>query len=180
MKTNRPHINKDNYLQWLETILEEGQYAKVRIRGLSMLPWFIPGNSITIQPLDKNKLQVGRVIVFQGENNWVAHRLIKINLKKGIYVTRGDANLRNDSPLSLHQIKGIVVSASPKHFFWSNMALGRTGKCLVTLQPYTAPLFWLMGRIALGIRRMMKQIGCLKKTNTGINNQSESSSDPKK
>jgi signal peptidase I len=171
MKTNTPHINKENYLQWLASILEEGQRAKVKIKGLSMLPWLIPGDSITVQPLYNNKLRVGQVIVFQGKNNWIAHRLIKINQKNDTYITRGDANLYNDSPLSLQQIKGIVVLVSPKHFFWSNMTIGKNGKYLATLQPYTAPLFWLMGRIALGIHRAMKQTGCLKKVNTDTNSQ---------
>ncbi|MGQ1946926.1 signal peptidase I [Geofilum sp. OHC36d9] len=165
MKSNTPHLNKESYLQWLASLLKDGQSAKVRIRGLSMLPWLIPGDGITVQPLNKNRLRVGQVIVFQGEDNWVAHRLIKINPQNNTYITRGDANLRNDKPLSLHQIKGIVIMVSPKHFFWSNWALGRTGKYLATLQPYTAPLFWLMGRIALVIRRAMKRaIGIISHT----------------
>jgi signal peptidase I len=173
MESNTSHLKKENYMQWLASLLKEGQSARVKVKGLSMLPWLIPGDGITLQPINKRELRVGQVIVFQGENNWIAHRLIKINPENSTYITRGDANLHHDRPLSLHQIKGIVVLVSPKHFFWSNMALGKNGKYLVTLQPYTAPPFWLAGRIAIGIRHVLKQIGWLKKTNTHTNDQSK-------
>lgn len=53
------------------------------------------------------------IIVYQEENNFITHRLIKKN-KSGEIVTKGDANNSEDKPINESQIIGKVIFIIPK------------------------------------------------------------------
>lgn len=55
--------------------------------------------------------EVGDIIVFQGENSLIVHRIIEKNGNE--FVTQGDANNTEDPSIRLEDIKGEVVLAVP-------------------------------------------------------------------
>ncbi len=58
-------------------------------------------------------VQENDIIVYKEENNFITHRLIKINENDEI-ITKGDANNAEDNPISKTQILGKVIYIIPK------------------------------------------------------------------
>ena len=56
-------------------------------QGKSMLPLFHPGDELLVTyfdpPLQENNLQIGDLILFKQEDQWVVHRLIRRDQSKG-------------------------------------------------------------------------------------------------
>ena len=55
--------------------------------------------------------EVGDVVVYQTERTAVVHRIVSINGDE--IITRGDANDKDDDPISVNNIKGEVICAIP-------------------------------------------------------------------
>ena len=155
-------IEQSQYLQWLEEILKEGKNATVRVNGMSMFPTLLPKDIVCVQPVKKNLLKPGTVILFQGTSGWVAHRLLRIDRKNNRYISRGDANLHKDLPLSYDEIKGIVIGVTQQRLFWSNWAVHNCGRFIARISFITAPLFWLMGRVVVWSWKWTKKVRGLK------------------
>jgi len=156
--TTSSEMDKKHYLLWLEELLQEGKQVNVRVNGMSMFPWILPKNVVCAKPVEKQLLATGCVILFQGETGWVAHRLISIDNKSNCFITRGDANLHKDLPLKYEDIKGIVIGVTQSKFFLSDWAVSKNAQFLARISWLTAPLFWMMGRVAVWIWKWVKKI----------------------
>lgn len=105
-----------------ENILNDLLDCNVPIRiqpvGLSMHPFIRKGDSITITPLDPantdesgDVITPGDCVIFRdGSERWLIHRIIGINGKKGTILTKGDALLHPDQPMSREMIRGKVTT----------------------------------------------------------------------
>lgn len=60
---------------------------------------------------ETNDYEVGDIVVFQDHSSLVVHKIIRIDGEE--IVTKGDANDTEDSPITIKQIKGEVVSIIP-------------------------------------------------------------------
>ena len=86
----------------------------VRIRpvGRSMHPFIRQDDFITITPYsshDLKKLTVGDCIIFRDEGGrWLIHRVIKLDREGEKIITKGDALLRPDRPISPQMIRGKI------------------------------------------------------------------------
>lgn len=67
-------------------------------------------------------IQENDIIVYQEEENFITHRLIKIN-EKGEWITKGDANNTEDSPIQETQVLGKVIQVIPKLGVWRRAIL---------------------------------------------------------
>lgn len=92
-----------------EAILN-GHSVKTIASGTSMFPFLRKGDLLTIEPLSMDKIKRGDVVVFECEEKWIAHRVIKINSNDGLaeFTTRGDARVSNDPPVRKENYIGIV------------------------------------------------------------------------
>lgn len=94
-------------------LLEDGSDVRIIASGYSMYPAISPGNPIIIEPVkDKANLKPGEIIAWERDSDLVVHRLIHIYESDGelYYITRGDATLTSDNPVSFNLIAGRVVS----------------------------------------------------------------------
>ena len=78
--------------------------------GTSMFPFLRKGDLLTIEPVLMDEIKRGDVVVFESEEKWIAHRVIKIHYNDGLteFTTRGDARVSNDPPVRKENYIGIV------------------------------------------------------------------------
>jgi len=67
-------------------------------------------------------IQENDIIVYQEEDNFITHRLIRIN-ENGEWITKGDANNTKDSPIQETQVLGKVIQIIPKLGIWRKAIL---------------------------------------------------------
>ncbi|MCK5853189.1 S24/S26 family peptidase [bacterium] len=104
-----------------ETLFDELLACNLPIRiqptGLSMHPFIRRGDYITITPLSfnnpdgaENIIAPGDCIIFrEGTERWLIHRVIRMNHKNGTILTKGDALLQPDRPVTPEMIWGKVT-----------------------------------------------------------------------
>lgn len=85
----------------------------------SMTPKIPTGSLIFVAEIPAEKIKIGDVLTFYGSNNTndsvTTHRVVDIDIKnfEYFYITRGDANNINDSPVSYDKIIGRVIFSLP-------------------------------------------------------------------
>ena len=75
----------------------------------SMEPTISTNDLIIVR--ETNDYEVGDIVVFQDHSSLVVHKIIRIEGDQ--IVTKGDANDTEDSPITIKQIKGEVISIIP-------------------------------------------------------------------
>jgi signal peptidase I len=137
----------NEYRQWLDQLLSQGQTVQVPVHGMSMFPILMPNDKVQIKRVGWNDLNPGQVLVFESEGQWIAHRLISVNQQKKSLLTRGDGLPVPDKPVMAESVKGVIVkiikTRSP--FAWTiNTPFDRF---LVFAGPVLGKVFWLLGRV---------------------------------
>ncbi len=101
------------FLTWkLET-----PYPMAAITSSSMWPSLKEGDLVFIQGIkDQKEINVGEVIVFRNQKNntFTIHRIVKIDGKK--ITTKGDANFKEDEPITFANVIGKTVTLGDKPF----------------------------------------------------------------
>ena len=91
-------------------ILRSYGTLRLRVMGWSMLPTVWPGDTLVIERAGSESVSEGDIVLFCRERQFVAHRVVAKNGVGGDskILTRGDATLRPDPPLSDRDLLGIV------------------------------------------------------------------------
>jgi signal peptidase I len=117
--------------EWLTGLLrlcaKSGIELVATIEGFSMTPVLPPGTRVRLRPVDPKYLQSGDVIAFFYQERLIAHRVVRIGrtaASRRYLLTRGDALLLNDVPVSFDSAVG-VVTAKRIGIEW--VSLGRAG-----------------------------------------------------
>ncbi|MEJ9078035.1 signal peptidase I [Gordonia malaquae] len=85
----------------------------------SMRPDYPPGTLIVVKPKPVDLIEVGDVITYQvrsGQSDVITHRVVEIaHAPNGElrFITRGDANGRNDDPVRPVQVRGVLWYSIP-------------------------------------------------------------------
>ena len=145
-------ISNIDFSPLLEEILEQGKTIQISLSGMSMFPFLRHGDIVQIETVDVEKLKIGDVIVFKTEDKWVAHRLIKRNIKQNLFYTRGDGKTVKDIPITPEQIKGVVTKIVKSRWKLAHFAVGKCGKIIACCSPIVAML------INWGIRIFYRKI----------------------
>lgn len=98
-------------LEMVAEALHRGASVSLELHGSSMLPELWPGDVLTVGPVMDHELAIGDLVfVVRGGRSFV-HRLIRRLKADGgsCWITRGDANLHQDTPLYTSQVLGRVV-----------------------------------------------------------------------
>ena len=122
-------------------LLSEGKTVQIAVTGLSMFPFLLPNDIIQVSPIKPENLKRGMVIVFQSDNIWVAHRLIKFDHKNGIAYTRGDGRATKDNPLSYEQIKGVAVKIVKSRWKLAKFSIGKYSGAIAFCSPVSGVVF---------------------------------------
>jgi signal peptidase I len=93
------------FLQLLHDQLE----VDIPVYGLSMFPFYLPGDVIRVRKVSFENLKKGDVIVFVQNNRLVAHRLLSIDKKNKCAVSKGDGLLKKDSLLKKVDVVAVVT-----------------------------------------------------------------------
>lgn len=90
----------------LEQLLLEGKTIRIKPRGYSMYPLFVPGrDEAWIEKVSPEVLRWGEVVLYRREKGiLVLHRIWKMN-ESGFYMV-GDNQTEIEGPLRPNQIKG--------------------------------------------------------------------------
>lgn len=99
-------------------------WSPVAVTSGSMAPRIASGDIVIVTPFEGQKLVPGTVIVFENAatQGRVTHRIVDID-GNGDYITRGDANVSNDStPVASEHIVGVgrlLVPMVGQPFVWA-------------------------------------------------------------
>lgn len=124
-------------------LLDEGYSVKLTVGGISMFPYLLSQEQVKVEPVKNRKIQVGDILVFQFDDKWVAHRLIKI--KENHYITKGDFCIKKDTPLLREEIIGKIsaVYRKNKEVGFNSPKRNRLNYVLAKISVFLPPLVWL-------------------------------------
>lgn len=114
MKTDTLHTN---LVDLAETLLDENHPLSFNMQGFSMYPTLQEGDTGIVEKWDLEALSPGDIIVFKAHTKLVAHRLMKIEYRKGIryFITKGDKNNYFDEPFTDDAFVGKMTSFKRKN-----------------------------------------------------------------
>jgi len=78
------------------------------ISSNSMWPVLEKGDLILIKGANKDDIKIGDVVVYEVENGFIIHRVVKLMDKS--FVTKGDANTVNDQPIKYDKVVGKTIN----------------------------------------------------------------------
>ncbi|MGA1867639.1 MAG: signal peptidase I [bacterium] len=107
----------DKFIDLSIRLLRQGKSIRFQAPGHSMQPTIREGEVITIEPIAPSAVHKGDIILYTWEHGILVHRVIGIKCKGNdvaYFITRGDAALTCDSPVSSSQILGKVISVERK------------------------------------------------------------------
>jgi len=82
---------------------------RLKVSGWSMLPTIWPGDTLMISRLDGRELLPGEIALYQREGRFIVHRVLsKSTGSINQVLTRGDAMLQHDAPVSNDNLLGKV------------------------------------------------------------------------
>jgi len=128
----------------LEDLLQQDKLIQVSLSGLSMFPFLMHGDVVQIQSVTNKKIKRGAIVIYKNKERWIAHRLIKTDVKKNLIYTRGDCRIVKDEPISPEQIKGVVVKIVKSRWKLAYLSIGKFANVIAFFSPVMAPLFGLV------------------------------------
>ena len=91
----------------------ETEYPMASITSGSMWPSLKRGDLILIKGINgKEEIEVGDIIVYKNPKGFTIHRVMEMN--EDTFVTKGDANNVNDSPVRYEEIIGKLLTINNK------------------------------------------------------------------
>ena len=91
-------------------ILDKGHDLRLKVTGQSMFPFIMSGEIVTLKKVPCSTLRCWDIILYVDfSGSLILHRIVKKEtLQNGdiSFVTRGDALIQKDKPVSEHQILG--------------------------------------------------------------------------
>ena len=94
-------------------------YAVFEVASGSMAP-VIDEKDLIIVKITKN-VELDDVVTFYKDNTYITHRII--NMQGDFFITRGEANNTNDSPVAKNAVLGKVVYTIPEFGTWKSVLL---------------------------------------------------------
>jgi len=91
-------------------IIAQGRSVQIFASGYSMFPFLRKGDLLTVEPVLIETIKRGDVVVFELEEKWIAHRVVKIrNGAKGLeFLLRGDTCIALDPVVDKENFIGSV------------------------------------------------------------------------
>lgn len=90
--------------------IKNGHAVQTLASGYSMFPFLRKGDLLTVEPVSMDKIKRGDMVVFESEEKWIAHRVIKIrNGADGLeFLLRGDTCIAFDPVVNKENYIGSV------------------------------------------------------------------------
>lgn len=101
--------NKILFGETFKALLQKEHYVDVPVYGLSMFPFYLPGDIVRVERAQDGNLKKGNVIVFTNNNQLVAHRLLKYDPENGTVLAKGDGLIIKDRVFSVENVHAVVI-----------------------------------------------------------------------
>lgn len=89
--------------------LVPGSRFKLAVKGFSMRPEILPGDSPRIEAIQPESISVGDIVVFRKGGRLIAHHIVKKELALGQFIEKGDSKFR-PYPIDLGSVIGKVTA----------------------------------------------------------------------
>jgi len=115
-------------------------YQMYIVIGGSMSPTFEAGSLAFVKPVPPEDIDAGDVITFRSANNpdsITTHRVVQVHNEGGeiSFITRGDANDEDDSPVLAENVIGRVAYTIPYAGYLMNFSRSRNGLLALVIIP---------------------------------------------
>ncbi len=146
--------------QDIEQLLRDGNTIRIKPRGYSMYPVFVPGrDEAIVEPVEERKLRRGDVVLYRRDPHvefggiLVLHRIWKVS-ENGFFLV-GDNQKEIEGPLRRDQIKGIMVAMvrNGKDISANNMGY----RLLTGIWLWFRPLRPVISKMAANIKKVLKR-----------------------
>ena len=143
--------------------IRQGHAVKTLAQGYSMFPFLRKGDILTVEPVPMEDIKRGDIVVFESNEQWIAHRVIRISDRNNEiqFLLRGDTNLQFDPVVNEGNYVGKVFSfqREKKSILVSSLTR-RFWKGFIQLFGILYNFFWTSLRLALsfGYRCIRKYI----------------------
>ncbi|TLX75179.1 hypothetical protein E9993_09765 [Labilibacter sediminis] len=129
------------------SMLDKDHFVDIPVYGLSMFPFYLPGDLVRVEKAKSHNLKIGSVVVFLSKKRLVAHRLLKIDFENNIALTKGDGLQKFDSSINVDDIKAVVCTHFRKgvELKFINNPLFR--RLIVFVTPLTGYLSYPLSRL---------------------------------
>ncbi|SMO72731.1 signal peptidase I [Saccharicrinis carchari] len=144
-----PSYNRNKVLfgETFVAMLQKEHYVDVPVYGLSMFPFYLPGDTVRVEKANPGNLKKGNVIVFTNKRQLVAHRLLKYDAENGTVLAKGDGLISKDRLLPEENVHGVVI-----HHFRNGkekIFINRKGvkRIIANISPYMGRFTFYAGRV---------------------------------
>lgn len=93
----------------LKAVINDGITVEIPVYGLSMFPTYLPGDVVTVVPVNMETLKVGDIVFFERNDRIVFHRLAKVDREQQLFLTKGDGLLAYDAPFTKKELLAVSV-----------------------------------------------------------------------
>jgi len=131
MSTQREIVHQEAFSAVVADTLERGEAVKLRVQGVSMLPWLREGDSVRILPAVGRPLRRGDVVLFWREpDHPILHRIVRVYrvTDKIVYMCLGDSERGTPESVPASAIIGVVETTAVHR--WVYFLLNPFRRCL--------------------------------------------------
>lgn len=90
--------------------LQAGLRVRFQARGASMSPAIRDGDMVYVKPVSEARLRRGDIVLVKNDYGFRLHRLVRADLRRNVFITRGDCGQQNDPAVRHDQILGVAVA----------------------------------------------------------------------
>lgn len=146
------NLDHPEFAKLTTDILEGGNALRFAAHGVSMEPFILDGDILTIEPIKTNVLRVGDIVFYRAEgDSLVAHRIVG-KLGSSLKV-RGDSSPGSEGIITLDKVLGVIASVE-REGYQTNIKSGLwRGLGYLWILAYPLPL--LAYRLIRKIRRSL-------------------------
>ena len=90
--------------------LRAGLRVRFQARGASMSPAIRDGEMVYVKPSPRESLHRGDIVLVKDDRGFRLHRLIRADVRRDVFITRGDSGRQDDPAVGRAQILGVAVA----------------------------------------------------------------------
>jgi uncharacterized repeat protein (TIGR01451 family) len=105
-----PHPDSPAFETLARELLSQGLSVRFEARGASMSPVIRDQEMVIVTPVIVSKLRKGDIVLTKGHSGLRVHRLVFVDHRENLFITRGDCGQQDDPPVHSGQILGVVLA----------------------------------------------------------------------
>jgi uncharacterized repeat protein (TIGR01451 family) len=140
-----------------QDLLSGGLGFRFQARGTSMAPTIQDGEILQVTPVRPEALHKGDIVLFADGRRFRAHRLVRVDHQREVFMTRGDAGSEMDRPLRAQHILGKVVSTQ-----------ATPGAPAISLCSLRAGIQHRTRQVRSSVSRMLRRVAMFRKPALGL------------